>query len=51
MQGWMDSGIMMTRHEEGIKLTFELRNGPWPQNRVVKLDEDSLRFVEPIFVP
>ena len=51
MQGWMDSGIMMTRHEEGIKLTFELRNGPWPQNRVVKLDEDSLRFVEPIYVP
>ena len=46
MSGWMDSGMMLTRHDDGVKLTFMCRNGKWPRDRVIRLRDDTMKFAE-----
>jgi len=45
LTGWMDSGILMTAaNTSAINLSFLTRNGPWPEERLVKLNPDSMRL-------
>jgi len=45
LTGWMDSGILMTAaNSSAINLSFLTRNGPWPEERLVKLNPDSMRL-------
>lgn len=46
LSGWMDTGLMLTKHEDGTKLSFMLRNGKWPRDRVMKMNTETLRFEE-----
>ena len=46
MSGWMDSGMMLTKHDDGVKLSFMCRNGKWPRDRVIRLRDDTMKFAE-----
>jgi hypothetical protein len=44
--GWMDTGMMLTKADQGVNLNFMLRNGPWPKPKHIKISTDTLKFVE-----
>lgn len=44
--GWMDTGMMLTKADQGVNLNFMLRNGPWPKPRHMQINHDTLKFEE-----
>lgn len=42
--GWMDSGLMLTKADQGVNLSFMLRNGPWPSDRNIQINLETLKF-------
>ena len=44
--GWMDTGMMLTKADQGVNLNFMLRNGPWPKPKHMQISHDTLKFEE-----
>ena len=44
-QGWYDSGLLMIDEEDHVRVKFQLRNGAWPNDKLIKLDPNSMQFV------
>lgn len=46
IHGWFDSGMVMQRQSDCVKLHFDLRNGSAMESKAIRLDDDTLRFEE-----
>ena len=44
LPGWYDSHLSMERAGQNVRLRFELRHGETPEDRILRLDPDTLLF-------